>query len=144
MNKKLILLVIGIIALLAFQAKFIMPMVYDVATSDIFLETSGDERNNLSSNNAMTDIAYTQCNAHIANELLSEYSLTFTDSPINAFSLGNYRYVINADFEISPTDAASFNKRYVCRIKYDNGDDKSGLSDLENWSIEGLSGLDNI
>lgn len=144
MKNKLFLFIVGLVALLAFQYKYVMPIIYDVVSSDLFLETSSDEKNRKSSTNSMTDTAYKHCNYHIANELLADYSLTFSEQPINAFGLGNYEYVINADVNILPADAASFTKRYVCRIKYDNKDDESGLTDFENWSINGLSGLDDI
>jgi hypothetical protein len=144
MNSKMILFFIILIALLAFQAKVIMPILFDIASSDIFLEDSGDEANRLSTNTTMTDTAYNQCNFYIANDLLPEHTFTFPKQPLNAFSLGNYSYVINADFDIIPNDAASFTRRYVCRIKYLNEDDNTGISDFENWSIDGLSGLDNI
>ncbi len=144
MNNKLILFFIILIALLAFQAKVIMPIVYDIAASDIFLEDSGDEVNRISTDTAMTEAAYKQCNFYIANELLPEHTFTFSKQPLNAFSLGNYAYVINADLKIMPNNAASFTRRYVCRIKYLNEDDNTGISDFENWSIDGFSGLDNI
>ncbi len=144
MNNKMILFFIILIALLVFQAKVIMPILYDIAASDFFLEDSEDEANRISTNSTMTDAAYDQCNFYVANELLPDLTFTFSKQPLNAFSLGNYSYVINADLKIIPNNAASYTRRYVCRIKYLNEDDNTGLSDFENWSIDGFSGLDNI
>jgi hypothetical protein len=31
----------------------------------------------------------------------------------------------------------------VCRISYKNGDDTSGASELSNWSLDGLSKVDD-
>jgi len=144
MKYKIFLFVICLIALLAFQAKVVIPYVYDIAASDLFLEDSGDEMNRSSSSNPMTDSAFSQCNTYIANEVLSDFTISFPEKPINVFSLGNFRYVINADIDIQPADAASFTRRYVCRIQHSNDEDATGTADPENWSVDGLSGLDNL
>lgn len=141
---KVALFLVSLIGLLVFQSKVVMPFIQDVASSDLFLEQSGDEQNRLSSSNIMTESAFSQCNNHVATELLSEMNFSFPIKPINAFSLGNFQYVINADIEIVPTDSAAFTRRYVCRIKYEEGSDQSGLSNSENWSINAISGLDNL
>lgn len=144
MKLKFLIFIGCLVALLAFQAKVIVPYLHDIAASDIFLEDSGDEANRQSTSNTMTIAAFNQCNAHIANEVLSDYTITFSEKAINAFSLGNFRYVINADLDIQPADAASVIKRYVCRIQYSSDDDNPNISDSENWSVDGISGLDNI
>ena len=144
MKRNLIVLIVGLIILLTFQAKVIMPFVQDIASSGLFLEDSGDEANRTSSSNLMTNAAFNQCNTHIANEVLSDDTISFPEKPINAFSLGNFRYVINADIDIQPADSASFTRRYVCRIQYTNGEDSTATADPENWSVDGISGLDNI
>jgi len=143
-KNKVFLFVVGLIALLAFQYKVVMPFLYDIAASDLFLEDSADKLDRVSTNTLMTDSAFSQCNKYIANELFPEHSFTFPEQPLNAFSLGNYEYLINADIEILPADAAAFTKRYACRIKYENDDDTTVLTDITNWSINGLSGLDDI
>ncbi len=143
-KNKVFLFVVCLIALLVFQYKAVMPLLYDIAASDLFLVDSDDKLNRVSTNTSMTDNAFDQCNSYIANELFPEHSFTFPEQPRNAFSLGNYEYLINADIEILPADAAAFTKRYACRIKYDNEDDTTGLSDSTNWSINGLSGLNDI
>lgn len=143
-KNKVLLFVICLVALLVFQYKAVMPILYDIAASDLFLVDSDDKLNRVSSNTPMTDNAFDQCNSYIANELFPEHSFTFPEQPRNAFSLGNYEYLVNADIEILPADAAAFTKRYACRIKYDNEEDTAGASDSSNWSINGLSGLDDI
>jgi len=144
MNKSLLIFLLGVIILLTFQAKVIMPIAEDVASSGIFLEDTGDEENRVSSINAMTNAAYQQCNTYITNELDTDLMLTFTEMPLNAFSLGGFQYVINADIEISPPDSASYNRRYVCRIKYLNGADKTEINNPESWEITGISGIDEL
>ena len=144
MKNKVFLFVACLVLLLVFQAKVVVPFAYDIAASDIFLEDSGDEASRISTNNNMTNEAFEQCNNHIANEILADdYTLIFAKTPANAFSLGSYRYVINADIEIQPTDGASFRRLYVCRIKYSMTDD-SDPSIADNWSVEGLSGLNDV
>jgi len=144
MKFKLLLFVVSLVALLAFQSKVVVPYLYDIAASDLFLEDSGDTANRQSSENAMTIAAFDQCNTYIANEELADHTVTFSEKAINAFSLGNFRYVINADLDVQPTDSASVTKRYVCRIQYSNDDDNTNTSDPKNWSVDGLSGLDNF
>ncbi len=144
MNKKFILFIIGLISLLAFQIKLVMPFVYDIVSSDLFLEDSGDDKSSISENTLMTQAAFDQCNFYITNELYPKHSFTFPDQALNAFKLGNFQYVINASINIIPPDSAAFDKKYVCRIKYKNKHDTSGISDSANWSVDGLSGLDDI
>jgi len=143
-TSKLVLLIIGLAALLALQAKVVMPYIYEIAASDLFLEDSGDEMNRQSASNQMTLAAFSQCNAYIANNELPDYTVTFSQAAINAFSLGNFRYVVNADIDIQPADSTAFTRRYVCRIKFSNDEDNTDTSTPDNWSIEGLSGLENI
>jgi len=143
-TSNLVLLIIGLAALLAIQAKVVMPYIYEIAASDLFLEDSGDDMNRQSASNQMTIAAFSQCNTYIANNDLSDYTVTFSQAAINAFSLGNFRYVVNADINIQPSDSAALTRRYVCRIKYANDEDNTDTSNPDNWSIEGLSGLDNI
>ena len=143
MKFKFLFFIICLVALFAFQAKVVMPIVYDIVASDFFLEDSGDEVNRTSSSTLMTNAAFNQCNTYVANDVLSDHTITFPKSPLNAFSLGNFRYVINADIDIQPADAAVFTRRYVCRIQYDN-DDSSEASNSDSWTIEGFSGLDAI
>lgn len=142
MKTKIILLVICLVLLLVFQAKVVIPFVQDIASSDLFMEDTGDDSNLISTNTNMTDAAFNQCNNYIANEIFPEMSITFSETPLNAFSLGAFQYLVNADLEVIPNDAPSHSKRYACRIKYLNNDDLSEMTDSNNWSIEGISGLD--
>lgn len=144
MKIKLILFIISLVGLILFQSKVVMPYVYDVASSDLFLEDTGDEANRLSESSEMTNTAFNQCNTYIAKDYVDNHPTSFSEKAINAFSLGGFQYVINADIEISPADAATFSRRYVCRIKYLNNSDNADTSNPDNWSIEGISGLDNI
>jgi len=144
MKSKLLLFVVCLVALFAFQAKVVVPVLYDIAASDFFLEDSGDESSRTSSSNQMTQAAFNQCNNHIANDILPNHTVTFPSSPLNAFSLGNFRYIVNVDIDILPVDSASFSRRYACRIQYSENDDNNGAENPDNWSIEGISGLDNI
>ncbi len=143
MKRNIIFLIVGLVALLAFQAKVVMPFVYDMAASDLFLKDTGDEANRTSANTQMTIAAFNQCNTYIANDILPEQTVTFSDKAINAFSLGGFRYVINSDIEIQPKDSTPLLKRYVCRIAYTSDDnDDANILDPDNWSVDGISGLD--
>ena len=135
MKFKFLFFIICLVALFAFQAKVVMPIVYDIVASDFFLEDSGDEVNRTSSSTLMTNAAFNQCNTYVANDVLSDHTITFPKSPLNAFSLGNYKYVINADIEVTPESPPSVTRRYVCRIKFHNDDENTDASDSENWDI---------
>ncbi len=144
MNKKFILFIACLIALIALQVKVVMPLLYDIVASDFFLEDSGDEENRISTTTPFTINAFNQCNRHITELLSPENSVSFSEQAINSFSLGNFQYVINADIEITPKNSATFSRKYVCRIKYLEGADNSADATLpDNWSVNGLSGLNN-
>ncbi|MEE9337648.1 MAG: hypothetical protein V3U87_06175 [Methylococcaceae bacterium] len=144
MKYKFLIFAIGFVALIAFQAKVIMPWVYDIVASDLFLEDSGDDPSRFSSNTAMTDKAFEQCKTNIASKILPDETLSFTEKPTSAFSLGNFEYIISSDIEISPPDEASYTRKYACRIRFLEKDDTANITDPDNWSISGISGLDNI
>ena len=59
----------------------------------------------------------------------------------NAWTLGNYQYLISAEFSVTTDKAATNKKKYACRITYNNGDNEEGAQDFNNWSIIGVSGL---
>jgi len=115
--------------------------MYDIAASDLFLVDSKDTASPLPISNDMTALAFSNCNAHIKNDLGEDKSVSFASQPTNVWSLGNYEYIVNADVEISPKDAPSSLHHYVCRIQYTNGDDLSGASNIDNWNFEGVNGL---
>jgi hypothetical protein len=140
-NKKLLLLVVGLAALLGLQFKVIVPMMYDIAGSDLFLVESKDSASALPVKNEMTALAFSHCNSFIAKEVGEDKSVLFANQPTNVWSLGNYEYIVNADAEILPKDAPAKTHHYVCRIQYSNGDDMSGVANIENWNLEGISGL---
>jgi hypothetical protein len=142
MNKKKILLfAVCLVALLALQIKFFLPVMRDIAASDLFLVESKDAANPMAISNDMTALAFSHCNTYIKNDLGEEKSVSFAGQPTNAWTLGNYEYIVNADVEISAKDAPNAMRHYVCRIQYSKGDDTSGANDFENWDIVGLTGL---
>ncbi len=141
---KVILFVLCLVGLIALQAKVVLPLVYDVVSSDLFLEESDDEGSVDTISNDMTGYAFDQCNQYIADDLGSDFSVSFSSQPINAWGMGNYEYVINADIDLTPPNAQSFTRRYVCRIKYEMESDQSGITNPENWSVGGISGLDDL
>ena len=140
---RFLLLIAGLAVLLLTQQKIIMPLVYDVIKSDLFLVDSKDEASQLPISTTLTALAFMHCNNHIKSELGSEVSITFPEKPINAWSLGNYQYLINAEVSINSTTSNTEKKKYACRINYDKGENEEGADDFDNWSIVGLSGIDN-
>jgi hypothetical protein len=140
----LIFFIISLVILLLVQSKVIMPFVYKVVQSDLFLVDSKDQGGQAPISNSLTKLAFSHCNNFIKSKLGPDVSVNFPENPLNAWSLGNYQYVINAEIDITSTTASTVTKKYVCRINYKNGDNEEGSLDFANWSIEGLSGLDSF
>ncbi|TAN70532.1 MAG: hypothetical protein EPN17_04910 [Methylobacter sp.] len=139
----ILIFIVGLITLLLIQKKLIMPFVYKVVQSDLFLVDSKDQGGQSPISTPLTGLAYTHCNSHIKSKFGHDTSINFPNQPLNAWSLGNYQYVINGEFDITSVNANTITKKYVCRINYKNGDNDEGSLDPANWSIEGLSGLDS-
>jgi hypothetical protein len=141
---KIALFVITLVALLAFQSKLVMPMVYKVIASDAFLEDTDDVGSQIPVSTNMTHLAFKQCNDYIAKDLGENFAIVFPKEPINSWDVGNYEYMINADIKVTAKGATAVSKRYACNIKYKNKKDMTGASDADNWSVEGLSGLSDL
>jgi hypothetical protein len=140
----LLIFIAGLATLLLIQKELIMPFVYKVVQSDLFLVDSKDQGGQTSISTPLTGLAFTHCNNYIKSKLGPDITVRFSEKPLNAWSLGNYQYVINGEVDITNTTANTITKKYVCRINYKNGDNEEGALDFANWSIEGLSGLDTI
>lgn len=141
-KKKILLFAVCLIALLALQFKYILPLMYEVAGSDLFLVESKDSASSLPVKNDMTMLAFAHCNTHIKEDLGEDRSAVFPAQPTNVWSLGNYEYIVNADVEITPKDAPGALHHYVCRIQYSKGDDVSSAGNIEDWDFEGVNGLE--
>ena len=145
MKKYRILIIIAVLGLLFLtQYKLIMPFIYKVVASDLFLVESKDQASQLPISTPLSGIAFMHCNNYIKSELGPDVSVTFPEKPLNAWTLGNYQYLISAEVTISSDTSNASIKKYACRITYNNGDNEEGALDFENWSIIGLSGLDDL
>lgn len=143
-KKKIILFAVCLALLLALQIKFLLPVMYDIAASDLFLVESKDSASSMPISNDMTAVAFTQCNNYISSKIDSDSTASFTNQPTNAWSIGNYEYIINAEVDVATKEAPSTIYHYVCRIQYGMGDDLSGANDANNWSIAGITGLPDL
>lgn len=140
----IIIFIASLTILLLIQSKVVMPFVYKIVQSDLFLVDSKDQGGQIPISNSLTKLAFSHCNTYIKSKLGPDVSISFPEKPLNAWSLGNYQYVINAEIDITSATAGTVTKKYICRINYKNGDNDEGSLDFTNWSIEGLSGLDSI
>jgi hypothetical protein len=140
----LLFFIVSLGILLLVQSKVVMPLVYKVIQSDLFLVDSKDQGGQDPISNSLTKLAFSHCNNFIRSKLGPDVSVNFPEKPLNAWSLGNYQYVVNAEIDITSATASTVTKKYVCRINYKNGDNEEGSVDFANWSIEGLSGLDSF
>ncbi len=137
----IIALIACFVGLLVFMEKVVKPLIIDVARSDLFLEDTTGQGGPEADSATMFALAYAHCSTYIENELGDDTLINFAAKPLHFWSLGNYQYVINAEFEITDDTGVSQDKKFVCRIKYTGGAE-GDTSDYEEWSIEGLSGLD--
>lgn len=146
MKKKFapLIFIAGLVVLILFQNKAIMPLVEKVASSGLFMEDSGDEGSRIAAASSMTGYAFIQCNKAIREMIDSDTNIIFPSQPLQSWSLGNYKYLINAEIEISSDSGTSFFRKYACQIQYDNGADLEGIMDSDNWSLNGLSGLSGL
>ncbi|TAK65265.1 hypothetical protein [Methylobacter sp.] len=140
----LIIFIVALATLLLIQKEVVLPFVLKVVSSDLFLIDSKDQGGQTPISTPLTGLAYMHCNNHIKSKLGPDVSISFPEKPLNAWSLGNYQYIINGEIDITSTTANTITKKYVCRITYKNGDNEEGSLDFSNWTIEGLSGLDSI
>lgn len=136
-----ILFLASLIGLILFQKEAVMPLVMKVVVSDLFLVDSDDKGSRYANNTSMTNYAFMQCNKEIREEIDSETNITFPSQPLQSWSLGNYKYIINAEIELSPPSGAAFFKKYACQIQYEEESDLEGIMDSDNWSVTGMSGL---
>ena len=142
--KKFLLLIAFFGALLLFQYQVVVPTLYDIAATDLFLTDTETQAKTYSINTPMSNYAFMHCNNYIRDELDSDLAITFPSEAINVWDIAGYQYVVNAEIEISSNTSTPYLRKYVCRIKYDKGSDQEGLVNSENWSVSGLSGLDDI
>ncbi|NOQ63623.1 MAG: hypothetical protein GQ582_03840 [Methyloprofundus sp.] len=136
-----LIFIVGLVALIVFQNKAIMPAVQKVAASGLFMEDSGDEGSRIETSTSMTNYAFNQCNKEVREEIDSEINIIFPTEPLHAWKLGNFKYIINAEIEMTSSDGVSSFKKYACHMQYDNKDDLEGVMESDNWSLNGLSGL---
>jgi hypothetical protein len=146
MNKKLlpILFIVTLLGLLLFQKDVVLPFAEWVASTDLFLENSEDKGSRIANSTPMTSHAFNQCNIEIKNTFNDDISINFPHSALQSWSLGNYKYIINADIELTKASGESFLKKYACQIQYNEDSDLSGVMNSDNWDVLGLSGLSSL
>jgi hypothetical protein len=142
-KNKFALFIVCLIALIAFQAKVIMPWVMDVVASDLFLNDEPTEQEK-SESGQMLGYAFDQCNLYISSEVDSDVSVSYASDALNSWDIGGHQYVINANIDLMPENGSPLTARYVCRIKF-TGDDsnQAEFTNADNWSVSGVSGLDD-
>lgn len=140
---RIMLFILCLLLLSLSQQKFIMPIIYDVIKSDLFLVDTKDQGSQLPISTPLSNIAFNHCNSHIKSELPADATINFADKPIKAWDIGNYQYVINGEAKVTVGSAAASTKKYVCRITYDESEsenEKDAL-DIKNWTVVGISDL---
>ncbi|TAN51946.1 MAG: hypothetical protein EPN21_05235 [Methylococcaceae bacterium] len=137
MNKKLkvVLFVLFVVFLYVVTMKVIMPIVFKVMDSGLYLKkTEDDPVGEL--RNARTYAALLHCE----NQLRESGGLARTTRPsagedeYKAWGLGDHTYVIKAMLDIPGQENKLVRTSVACKIKYDEGDE----SDPDNWSILGV------
>jgi hypothetical protein len=137
-------LIAGLALLIFTQQKVIMPMVLDVVKSDLFLVENKDQASQLPISTTLSELAFKHCNHYIKSEFGADATINFPEKPLNVWTLGNYHYVVNAEINITSDSVGTNTQKYACRIDYNDGDNEEGSLDVDNWTIEGVDGLDNL
>ena len=140
MKLKFITFLIALIAMYAIQREIITPWLVSTASSELFLDETKKRGNLEAISNDMTNYAHMHCNKYINSEYGEDLTLNFALNPINAWNIGADSYVINAEVDVLQKSGESSIVKYVCRIKYDEGE----RANYENWDIQGLSGFDDF
>lgn len=135
---RIIILIAGLLILSISQQKFIMPLIYDVIKSDLFLVESKDKGSDLPISTPLSNIAFLHCNNYMKSKAEADTTVSFAEKPLKAWDIGNYQYVINAEINLT-SNSVTTTKKYTCRITYNNGSNEEKALDIENWSIIGVS-----
>lgn len=138
-TRKLIASLFFILGLYVMLKEIIIPIAFNAAKSDLFLDGSEDNGSLLPTTSALADTAFKHCNTYIAQEL-NDAKTRFADKPINVWDIGSYTFVVNSEIEVQGDSGAPEVKKYVCRIKYGEGDQNA----LDNWSVYGIDGVEGI
>jgi len=139
---KLLLFLAAFVALILFTHKVILPLVYDVVKSDLFLNESKDLGDMYEISTPMTDLAHMNCNQFISDELGPDKQIEFSNKPLHAWNIGDHTYVINSQIDFVDNDGQPKTEKYVCRIQYSQDD--GGPENNDNWSVYGLSGISGL
>lgn len=136
---RIILLIVGLLLLSLSQYKFLMPFIYDVIKSDLFLVDTKDMGSDLPVSTPLSNIAFTHCNNYIKSKSAPDETITFAEKPLKAWDMGNYQYLINAEINSTSAASGSVTKQYTCRITYEKADNEEDALNIENWSIIGVA-----
>jgi hypothetical protein len=136
---RILLLVIGLVLLSLSQQSFIMPFIYDVIKSDLFLVDTKDKGSELPISTPLSDIAFKHCNDYIKSKAEPDVTFSFAEKPLKAWDSGNYQFLINAEIK-SSNASGSVSKKYSCQITYNKGDSGSEADamNIDNWTIYGV------
>ena len=90
-------------------------------------------------NSDLTSYAHIHCNTFIQEKYGSDHTISMPQKPLNVWDIGDDDYVVNGETNVSD-NGASIAQRYVCRIKFDDGDPNN----IYNWSLLDISGLADL
>lgn len=136
---RIIVLIVGLLVLSLSQYKFLMPVIYDVVKSDLFLVDSKDMGSDLPISTPLSNIAFTHCNNYIKSKSSPDETITFAEKPLKAWDMGNYQYLINAEINSGTAASGTVSKQYTCRITYEKADNEEDALNIDNWSVIGVA-----
>jgi antitoxin component YwqK of YwqJK toxin-antitoxin module len=90
-------------------------------------------------NSDLTSYAHVHCNTLIQEKYGSDHTISMPHKPLNVWDIGDDDYVVNGEVNVSD-NGASIDQKYVCRIKFDDGDPNV----IYNWSLYDISGLADL
>ena len=126
-----ILFTIFVIGLYIFQNKAVTPFLMEVIQSPLFIKKVDDVAQSGAVSSDKTALALMQCTTYLRNQYDIEKSVEITHKNHTAWALGDYTYLINSTFDLLSPSSVKSNQKFVCKIKYFEGDD----TQYSNWNV---------
>lgn len=128
------LLVVFTVTLYLFNDKAVVPFILEVANSALYLKETQDDDPLGDVRNARTAAAQLRCENHLREDRDAAAVQVAPDSGYQAWSIGDFTYVVKAGVELPGEDGAPARYRYACKIHWNARE----MNDPDNWSVYGM------
>ncbi len=131
-----LLLILFIVGLYLLQNKAIMPFVEKVVESDLFMEDSEGEDEQLGSvRNDRTDFAFAHCKEAFKEKYGSLEKAELSPDQYQAWALASKSYLVRSPVRVPEEQGAGTEeKAFACKIQFTGPD----ASDPASWTVSGI------